>query len=184
MSETAMELRVISAFSNLLGNTLLEDAPHATMEELGPPAFDDADRDFVRAIQARFPEGHIAAAFHTIGLTVMDAPLADSLVPRDAKRNPALGSTDGGDASWIVPTVQAHAPTVAIGTPLHTLQVVVQGQEPGHLQGHGSARQGHGGDLPHTRDAARTAEGVRGRSRDEARPARLCVADIRRFAAP
>lgn len=80
MSETAMELRVISAFSNLLGNTPLEDAPHATMEELGP-AFDDADRDFARAIQATFPEGRIAAAFHTIGLTVMDAPLADSSCP-------------------------------------------------------------------------------------------------------
>ena len=48
----------------------------------------------------------------------------------DAKRNPAVGSTDVGDVSWVVPTVQAHAPTVAIGTPFHTWQVVAQGKAP------------------------------------------------------
>ena len=41
-----------------------------------------------------------------------------------------MGSTDVGDVSWVVPTVQAHAPTVAIGTPFHTWQVVAQGQSP------------------------------------------------------
>jgi aminobenzoyl-glutamate utilization protein B len=43
---------------------------------------------------------------------------------------PAIGSTDVGDVSWAVPTVQAHAPTVAIGTPFHTWQVVSQGKQP------------------------------------------------------
>ena len=35
-----------------------------------------------------------------------------------------------GDVSWVVPTVQVHAPTVAIGTPFHTWQVVAQGKSP------------------------------------------------------
>ena len=39
------------------------------------------------------------------------------------------GSTDMGDLSWVVPTVQVHAPTIAIGTPLHTWQVVAQGTD-------------------------------------------------------
>ena len=59
-----------------------------------------------------------------------DRPLADFLVPLDAKRNPQIGSTDVGDVSWVVPTVQVHAPTVAIGTPFHTWQVVAQGKTP------------------------------------------------------
>jgi aminobenzoyl-glutamate utilization protein B len=59
-----------------------------------------------------------------------DRPLADFLVPLDAKRNPQVGSTDVGDVSWVVPTVQVHAPTVAIGTPFHTWQVVAQGKSP------------------------------------------------------
>ena len=51
-------------------------------------------------------------------------------MPLDARRNPQIGSTDVGDVSWAVPTVQVHAPTVAIGTPFHTWQVVAQGKTP------------------------------------------------------
>ena len=51
-------------------------------------------------------------------------------MPLDARRKPLIGSTDVGDVSWVVPTVQAHAPTVAIGTPFHTWQVVAQGRSP------------------------------------------------------
>ena len=51
-------------------------------------------------------------------------------MPLDTRRNPAIGSTDVGDVSWVVPTVQAHAPTVAVGTPFHTWQVVAQGKQP------------------------------------------------------
>ena len=43
---------------------------------------------------------------------------------------PLIGSTDVGDVSWVIPTVQVHAPTVAIGTPFHTWQVVAQGKTP------------------------------------------------------
>jgi aminobenzoyl-glutamate utilization protein B len=57
-----------------------------------------------------------------------DRPLADFIVPMDAPRNPLIGSTDVGDVSWVVPTAQVHAPTIAIGTPLHTWQVVAQGK--------------------------------------------------------
>ena len=39
-------------------------------------------------------------------------------------------ATDVGDVSWVVPTAQVHSPTVAIGTPFHTWQVVAQGKSP------------------------------------------------------
>ena len=65
-----------------------------------------------------------------IGMEPADRPLADFIVPLDAKRNPLIGSTDVGDVSWVVPTAQVHAPTIAIGTPLHTWQVVAQGKSP------------------------------------------------------
>lgn len=37
------------------------------------------------------------------------------------------GSTDVGDVSWKVPTVQCEVTSVALGTPFHTWQVVSQG---------------------------------------------------------
>ena len=39
-----------------------------------------------------------------------------------------IGSTDVGDVSWVVPTVQARVATVAIGTPGHSWQITAQGK--------------------------------------------------------
>ncbi|WP_353185299.1 M20 family metallopeptidase [Bosea sp. (in: a-proteobacteria)] len=130
MTETKMEMRIVSAVSDLLANTPLEEAMHKVMEELGPPHFDDADKAFAEKIRATLSPQDIAAIWRTVGMPDTGAPLADFLVPRDARRNPAIGSTDIGDVSWAVPTVQAHAPTVALGTPFHTWQVVAQGKQP------------------------------------------------------
>src|SRR6201996_1081167 len=130
MTETKVEMKVISAVSNLLPNTPLEQALHGIMEELGPPHFDDTDKNFASQIRSTLTDKDIAAVYHSIGMDPTDRPLADFLVPMDTKRNPQIGSTDVGDVSWVVPTVQVHAPTVAIGTPFHTWQVVAQGKSP------------------------------------------------------
>ena len=39
-----------------------------------------------------------------------------------------MGSTDVGDVSWVVPTVQARVATCAIGTPGHSWQITAQGK--------------------------------------------------------
>ena len=59
MTETSMEMRIISAVSNILPNTPLEQALHAIMEDLGPPRFDEADEQFAAKIRATPDrEGH------------------------------------------------------------------------------------------------------------------------------
>ena len=128
MTETKVEMKIISAVSNILPNTPLEQALHRVMEELGPPHFDDADKGFATEIRATLSDKDIESVYYAIGMEPTERPLADFLVPLDAKRNPLVGSTDVGDVSWVVPTVQVHAPTVAIGTPFHTWQVVAQGK--------------------------------------------------------
>ena len=130
MTETRMEMRIISAVSNVMPNTPLEQALHGIMEDLGPPRFDEADEQFAAKIRSTLSEKDIAAVYHAIGMDPTDRPLADFIVPLDARRNPQIGSTDVGDVSWVVPTVQVHAPTVAIGTPFHTWQIVAQGKSP------------------------------------------------------
>ena len=130
MTETKVEMKIISAVSNILPNTPLEEALYGIMEELGPPHFDENDRDFAGQIQATLTEKDIESVYYSSGMEPTDKPLADFLVPLNTKRNPQIGSTDVGDVSWVVPTVQVHAPTVAIGTPFHTWQVVAQGKSP------------------------------------------------------
>ncbi|MGJ5075233.1 M20 family metallopeptidase [Bradyrhizobium oligotrophicum] len=130
MTETKVEMKIISAVSNILPNTPLEEALHGIMEDLGPPHFDTTDKDFAGQVQATLTDKDIESVYYSIGMDPTDKPLADFLVPLNAKRNPQIGSTDVGDVSWVVPTVQVHAPTVAIGTPFHTWQVVAQGKTP------------------------------------------------------
>jgi aminobenzoyl-glutamate utilization protein B len=135
MTETAVEMKVISAVSNLLGNRPLEEAMHECYERLGPPPFDDLDRGFARKIQATLSDEDISTAFRRVGAARDDAPLCHQIVPLDSRRTPMVGSTDVGDVSWVVPTVQAHAATYAIGTPGHSWQLTAQGKTPAAKKG-------------------------------------------------
>jgi aminobenzoyl-glutamate utilization protein B len=129
MSETQVDVKVVSAVSNLLGNTPLEQAMQRQMEHLGPPPFDAADRKYAAEIQATLTPEDIASAFARAGVPVRkDAPLCDFVVPYGTKGAPMIGSTDVGDVSWVVPTVQARVATHAIGTPGHSWQITAQGK--------------------------------------------------------
>ncbi|MBO0763890.1 MAG: amidohydrolase [Hyphomicrobiaceae bacterium] len=129
MSETQVDVKVVSAVSNLLGNTPLEQAMQAHMDHLGPPPFDDADRKYAAAIQATLSQEDIASAFARAGVPMRKGlALCDFVVPYGTKGAPMMGSTDVGDVSWVVPTVQARVATHAIGTPGHSWQITAQGK--------------------------------------------------------
>ncbi|HEV7266063.1 MAG TPA: M20 family metallopeptidase [Falsiroseomonas sp.] len=131
MTETTVETQVISAVSNLLANEPLEAALHANLERIGPPPFTAEDREFAAAIQKTLREEDITAAYRRHGLPVeKDKPLHDAIVPVSSKGAGMVGSTDVGDVSWKVPTVQARGATWAVGTPAHSWQVVAQGKSP------------------------------------------------------
>ncbi len=129
MTETEVDIHVLSAVSNLLANEPLERAMHETMLRLGPPAWDETDRAFARDIQGTLAPEDLATAYRRVGVKPKpNTPLHDEIVPLDTKRVPMIGSTDVGDVSWVVPTVQAHAATYAIGTPGHSWQLTAQGK--------------------------------------------------------
>jgi aminobenzoyl-glutamate utilization protein B len=136
MTETTVQPQIISAVSNLLGNTPLEEAMHAHFERLGPVPFDDEDRDFARRIQATLGPDDVANDFLRVGLPFdPDMPVYESVVDRGVRGEPMIGSTDVGDVSWTVPTVQARVATHAIGTPGHSWQVTAQGKTPAAHKG-------------------------------------------------
>ncbi len=131
MTETTVATKTVSAVSNLLGNLPLERAMQNNLERLGPPPFDDADRAFAAEIQKTLTDADIAAAFNRAGVPVRKGvPLADEIIPLEAKGAQMVGSTDVGDVSWVVPTVQARGATYAIGTPGHSWQLTAQGKSP------------------------------------------------------
>jgi aminobenzoyl-glutamate utilization protein B len=129
MTETQVEYKVVSAVSNLLGNTPLEQAMQRQFDRLGPVQFDTSDRKYAAEIQRTLSPDDIACAYLRAGVPVRETmPLCDFVVPYGTKGVPMIGSTDLGDVSWAVPTVQARVATHAIGTPGHSWQITAQGK--------------------------------------------------------
>ncbi|MGG5809554.1 M20 family metallopeptidase [Falsiroseomonas sp. CW058] len=136
MTETAVTTKVVSAVSNLLGNTPLERAMQANLDRLGPPEFDEEDRRIAAGFQATMTEEDIASSWRRVGLEQRaGVSLCDTVVPLDRNGAPMIGSTDVGDVSWKVPTVQARGSTYAIGTPGHSWQLTAQGKLPAAHKG-------------------------------------------------
>jgi aminobenzoyl-glutamate utilization protein B len=136
MTETTVEAKVISAVSNMLGNGPLEDSMQRAFDRLGAPPFDEADNAFARKIQATLTEEDINSSYARAGMPrIGDMPLCNLVVPRGTKGEPMIGSTDLGDVSWVVPTIEARVATHAVGTPGHSWQITAQGKVPAAHKG-------------------------------------------------
>jgi aminobenzoyl-glutamate utilization protein B len=130
MTETKMESTVLAGVSNLIVNTPLMDVMQDVWDSMGPPAFDAEDHAFAKDIQATLTPEDISASWAQERLEQRDIALADFILPAHNEVRQMGGSTDVGDVSWVVPTVQAYGATLAVGTQLHTWQVVAQGKSP------------------------------------------------------
>jgi len=135
MSETRVEAKQMSGDANLVGNRALEETMHATLQRLGGPGFDEADRAFAREIQKTFSREDIVASYARFDLPPnFDEPLSEAIYPLGSGGS-MVGSTDVGTVSWVVPTVQCRAACYAVGTPGHSWQLVAQGKAPAAHKG-------------------------------------------------
>src|SRR5258708_5238192 len=131
MTDCRLEIVFDKACSNLLQNRTLNQVMYAQMQALGPlrvapgkhrlagdfqATLDSNDVDQVSRPLASVLRGKVPAVFE--GLAPYDPAVEDTL----------FGSTDVADVSWITPTVQAWVACYAFGTPLHSWQMVSQGQ--------------------------------------------------------
>ncbi|MDE1156707.1 MAG: M20 family metallopeptidase [Neorhizobium sp.] len=128
MTETQMESTILAGVSNLMVNTPLMNVMQDAWDSMGAPDFDDEDHAFAKAIQETLTAADIAASWNQERLEERDMLLTDFILPAHNEVRQMGGSTDVGDVSWVVPTVQAYGPTLAVGTQLHTWQVVAQGK--------------------------------------------------------
>ena len=136
MTETRVEPEVLSAVSNLIANAPLMEAMEAELQRLGPVPFDESDRAFAEEIRATLSEEEKRDVFARFNAPVQeDRILCDFLLPAGNPKPPISGSTDVSDVSWVVPLVQAMVATAAIGTPLHSWQMVAQGKAPAAHKG-------------------------------------------------
>lgn len=136
MTETQVSSQVLSGVSNLVYNAPLGEVMQRNLDRLGPPSFSDEDKAYAARFQATLSEDDIRQAYRGNGLVESDRKvLADFVVPADHPAVPFGGSTDVADVSWVVPTVQMCGANYAIGTQLHSWQVVAQGKSEPAVKG-------------------------------------------------
>ncbi len=70
----------------------------------------------------------LADSAKTYGYHLLETVLHDGVLDMPHTETVLADSTDVGDVSWIVPTVQCHTACFAFGTPFHTWQLVAQGR--------------------------------------------------------
>ncbi|WP_051172479.1 amidohydrolase [Microbacterium indicum] len=138
MTETEVEIEFDGASAEILPSTVLEQHLHAVVEEMGGVPYDGADIEYGRVLQTTVPQPAIAATKAMLGLPVDDdSPYFLGVPPKpDPLHRPQMtGSTDVGDVSWVVPTVQIWGGTAVLGTPGHSWQMVAQGKTPAAEKG-------------------------------------------------
>jgi aminobenzoyl-glutamate utilization protein B len=136
MTETTVTVQITDATSNVVPNKALQEAMYENMKRLGPPLFDESDHAFAEKLRAAaLTEEDILASVKPHDPSLKTKVLHDGVLPMPAREDVMMGTTDVGDVSWIVPTVQCHTACFAIGTPFHTWQLVAQGNLPAAHKG-------------------------------------------------
>ncbi|HBQ2428691.1 M20 family metallopeptidase [Klebsiella aerogenes] len=139
MTETSVSCRFEKACSSYLPNRTLEAAMYQAVCHYGTPQWSDQERAFAADIRATLGVNDIQNSLKNIAGTSgeegkafsrrhHDTVLIDEVAPWAATENVLAGSTDVGDVSWKAPVAQCFSPCFAIGTPLHSWQLVSQGK--------------------------------------------------------
>lgn len=139
MTETSVSCRFEKACSSYLPNRTLEAAMYQAVCHYGTPQWSNEERAFAAYIRATLGVNDIQNSLKNIAGTSgeegkafarrhHDTVLIDEVAPWAATENVLAGSTDVGDVSWKAPVAQCFSPCFAIGTPLHSWQLVSQGR--------------------------------------------------------
>ncbi|MDU7374308.1 MAG: amidohydrolase, partial [Klebsiella michiganensis] len=139
MTETRVSCRFEKACSSYLPNRTLEAAMYQAVCHYGTPPWSAEERAFAAEIRATLSANDINNSLKNIADTGgedgkafarrhRETRLIDEVAPWAATDNILAGSTDVGDVSWKAPVAQCFSPCFAVGTPLHSWQLVSQGR--------------------------------------------------------
>lgn len=135
MTGTEMTYELYAGLSDYVPNHVLSEVLHEAMEEIGAPKFDEKDfalaKEFFHAGTEDEMDAKMAVLKKTFGPEraeeLKNRPLDTEIAPLVWNGAVLPGSTDVGDASYVVPTAQLSAATATLGTAAHTWQMTAHG---------------------------------------------------------
>lgn len=134
MTGTKVEIRVVSAYADVLQNKTLDSLVYSHMKEIFPLSYTEEEMDYARRFHAVGDPGdwktYQALAVKMMGeqgARLFRGAMADCCVPPLPLKE---GSTDVGDVSWNIPSAWFGSACFALGTPAHSWLAVAQGKSP------------------------------------------------------
>lgn len=132
MTETKVDIRVVSSYADVLQNKTLDDLVYKHMQEIFPLSYTEEELAYARKFHEIGEPGdwktYQAMAVKLMGekgRALFQGVMADVCVPPMPLKT---GSTDVGDVSWNVPTAWFGSACFALGTPAHSWLAVAQGK--------------------------------------------------------
>jgi aminobenzoyl-glutamate utilization protein B len=110
---TTMDMEIISAVYNVLPNDYLSGLQRKNLEKVGGIVYTPEEHAFAEEIRKTLTEPML--------------PLGSEAQIQPVRNEVTFASTDMGDVSWAVPTVQLSTATWVPGTPAHSWQAVAAG---------------------------------------------------------
>lgn len=135
MVGTEMEYEITMAFSDYIPNPVLAEIASKCMQEVGAPAWDDADyslaKKYLSSYDQKSYKGIEELLLEEYGeertAELLEKPLYSVVDMYDAeKAKTSGGSTDVGDVCYVVPTLNISVATACVGNVGHTWQVTGQ----------------------------------------------------------
>ena len=132
MTETKVEIQVVSAYADVLQNKVLDNLVYGHMKEIFPLDYSHEELDYAEKFHAVGDPGDWTL-YQTMAAKIMGengkaffrGAMADVCVPPLPLKQ---GSTDVGDVSWNVPSAWFGSACFALGTPAHSWLAVAQGK--------------------------------------------------------
>ncbi|MDE2415863.1 MAG: amidohydrolase [Comamonadaceae bacterium] len=131
MTDCRVEVVFDKACSNLLQNTTLNQVLYARLLAEGTLTVDTGTQAKAGDFQATLSADEIDAVSRPLASVLRGKvpKVFEGVAPYDPQASDILfGSTDVADVSWVTPTAQAWVACYAFGTPMHSWQMVSQGQ--------------------------------------------------------
>lgn len=132
MTETTVDIRVVSAYSDVLQNKTLDQLVFSHIREIYPLKYTEEELDYAKQFHDVGDPGDwktyqgLARQFYgEKGDSFFQGAMADTIFPPVPVK---MGSTDVGDVSWTVPTSWFGSACFALGTPAHSWLAVAQGK--------------------------------------------------------
>lgn len=136
MTGTEMTYELYAGLSDYIPNRTLTTVVHEYMNELGAPEYTEEDFALAKKFlletsteaELETKKSNFRKMFGADKLDdIMEHPLHTSILPLNWNGAPMAGSTDVGDASYVMPTAQLTMACSTLGTASHTWQMTAHG---------------------------------------------------------